>query len=82
MASQTEPQIPLPKAWNKHVRSSLLHVISLAQYAAAYTRGWGADRINARLRQKTELERLSATISLLREEIRIKDARMTQNKFR
>ncbi len=43
MSSQTEPRIPPPKTWNKHVRSSGLHVISQARFAAAYTRGWGAD---------------------------------------
>ncbi len=41
MSAQAEPHIPLRKGWNKHVRPSLLHVISLAQFAAAYTRGWG-----------------------------------------
>ncbi len=61
MSSQAEPRIPLPKAWNKHVRSSVLHVISLAQFAAAFTRGWGSDSINPRLRKKTELMRLTAT---------------------
>ncbi len=35
MSAQAEPHIPLPKGWNKHVRSSLLHVISLARSAAA-----------------------------------------------
>ncbi len=54
MSSQYEPRIPLPKSWNKHVRSSLLHVISLAQFAAACTRGSGAESTTTRLRQKTE----------------------------
>jgi transposase InsO family protein len=56
----------------------VLKVISLAQFAVTYTRGWGADSINTRLRQKTELERLTATVALLREEIRIKDVRMAR----
>ena len=30
----------------------MLHVISLAQFAAAYTRGWAADSPNARIRLK------------------------------
>ncbi len=63
---KTEPRIPFPKAWQKHVRSSLLHVISLAQFAAAYTRGWGADSTTPRLRHKTELLCLTATIVLQR----------------
>ncbi len=64
MSSQTEPRVPLPKSWSKHVRSSLLHVISPAQFAAAYIRAWGADSINPRLRQTTEHPRLTATIVL------------------
>jgi len=27
--SQNPPQIPLPKGWKKHVRSGILHVLSL-----------------------------------------------------
>ena len=76
MSAKTAPRIRLPKSWNKHVRSSLLHVISLAQYATSYTRGWAANSINPRLRQKSELQRLTALVSLLQEQIRIKDARM------
>ena len=78
MSAQTEPRVPLPKSWNKHVRSSLLHVISLAQFAVAYTRGWAANSINPRLRQKSQLQRLTAIAAWLREEIRIKDARMAR----
>ena len=43
MSHQIEPRIPLPKGWNRHVRSAVLHVISLAQFAVAYTRGWTGD---------------------------------------
>jgi hypothetical protein len=63
MSAKTEPRIPLPKSWNKYVRSSLVHVISLAQYATAYTRGWAANSINSRLRQKSEVQRLTALVS-------------------
>ena len=47
--SRQTPQIPFPKGWKKQVRSAVLHVIALAQYAAAYTRGWAADGTNARV---------------------------------
>ena len=76
MPANQDLSVRLPKSWSQCVRSSVLHVISLAQYATAYTRSWAADSSNRRLRQKAELERLTAMISLLREEIRIKDARM------
>jgi hypothetical protein len=35
--------IPLPKSWSSHVKSAALQIISLAQFAVAYTRGWAAD---------------------------------------
>jgi putative transposase len=76
--SQETPKIPLPKGWKKQVRSAVLHVISLAQYAAAYTRGWAADSTNARVRLKTELDRANQELLLLREEIRIKDTRLAR----
>jgi hypothetical protein len=57
--SQQIPTIPLPKSWNKQVRSAVLHVLSLAQYAAVYSRGWAADSTNTRVRLKAELDRPS-----------------------
>ena len=37
------PKIPLPRGWKQHLRSAVLHLISLAQYASVYTRSWAAD---------------------------------------
>jgi hypothetical protein len=31
------PAIPLPRSWPSRVKSAILHVISLAQFTAAYT---------------------------------------------
>ena len=76
--SQQTPTIPLPKGWKKQVRSAVLHVLSLAQYAAIYSRGWAADSTNARVRLKAELDRANQELLLLREEIRIKDARLAR----
>jgi len=50
------PPIPLPKGWHRHVRSAVLHVLSLAQFAVAYTSGWAVNSIHARIRLKTEAE--------------------------
>ena len=69
-------QIPLPSGWSRRVRSAMLHIISLAQYAMAYTRGWAVNSPLARVRLKAENERLRQLVALLREEIRIKDDRM------
>ena len=68
---------PLPKNWKRVVRSSVLNVISLAQLSIAYARGWAANSINARVRLKAENDGLREEIALLREEMRIKDSRMT-----
>ena len=76
--SQQTPKIPLPKGWKKQVRSAVLHVFSLAQYAAVYTRAWAADSLNTRVRMKAERDRANQELLLLREEIRIKDARLAR----
>lgn len=68
----------LPANWPKRVKSAVLHVISLAQYATAYTRCWAADSSNARVRLAVENERLNQVVLLLREELRLKDARMAR----
>ena len=75
---QETPKIPLPKGWKQHVRSAVLHIISLAQYATVYTRSWAADSTNTRLRLKAELDRANQENALLREEMQIKDARMAR----
>ena len=76
MAAKKPQQIPLPTSWTKHVRSAMLHVIALAQYAAVYSRSWAVDSMNGRVRLKAENDRLLEEVARLREEMRIKDARM------
>jgi hypothetical protein len=70
------PKIPLPKQWSSRVRSGVLHAISLAHFSLTYTRSWAANSLNARLRLKQENDRLRQELALVREEMRIKDARM------
>ena len=79
MSNNPAPKLPLPKNWNRHVKSAILHVVSLAQYAVAYTRSWAADSSNARVRLTAERDRLEQEVALLREKIRIKDARCGQH---
>ncbi len=77
MATNTKlAAIPLPKQWNRSVRSGVLAAISLARFAIAYTRGWAAESTSARMRLTAGNDRLKAEAGMLREEIRIKDARM------
>ena len=78
MCDPTNSDIPLPSGWAKNVKSAVLHVISLAHYTIVATRGWAANSINARVRLAAENERLKQETELLREEIRIKDARMAR----
>jgi transposase InsO family protein len=67
---------PLPHNWPASVKSAVLHAISLAQYSLAYVHGWAADSRNAPIGLKAKLDRANQEIALLREEMRIKDARM------
>ncbi len=71
MTTQSAPTIPLPKAWNSHVKSAVLHVISLAQYATCYTRGWAADSCNPRVHQQANVDRLNQEVVLLQDQLRI-----------
>ena len=67
---------PLPKHWPRSVKAALVHVISLAQYALVYTRSWAANSSNQRVRLTAKASHLQQEIALVREETRIKDARM------
>src|SRR5260370_41384360 len=71
------PKLTLPRSWPCQVRSALLHVVALAQYAAVYTRSWAAESRNARVRLRATVDQLQQQVALLRAEIRIKDARMS-----
>jgi hypothetical protein len=72
------PKVSLPKSWTDNVRSAILHVIALAQYATVYTRSWAANSLNERVRLKVENDRLHQEAALSQEEMRIKDPRLPQ----
>ena len=77
MTKHSNPlNIQLPRSWPRSVKVAMLHVISLAQFGMAYTRGWAVNSPIARIRLKGENERLRQHAVLLMEELRIKDARM------
>jgi len=76
LGNRSRPRIPLPRQWPKRVRSGVLHAISLAHFSLTFTRGWAANGFNARIRLKAENDRLRQELTLLQEEMRIKDARM------
>jgi hypothetical protein len=67
MATAKFSRMALLKHWTGRIRTSVLHVISLAQYSLAYVRGWATDSMHPRLRFKAELEQLQQEVLLLRE---------------
>ena len=72
------PRIHLPRGWQGCVTSAVLYAIALAHYSIVYARAWAADSINARVRLAAENDRLHEECALLREELRLKDTRITQ----
>ena len=64
-------QIRLPRQWPKHVKSGILHAISLASVALTIAR----SRATSRRRIQAELEQAKGELALLREELLIKDGR-------
>ncbi len=76
MTTRKLPTIPSPKGLSSHVKSAVLHIISLAHFSITHARGWAANSVSERVRTGAENDRLHQEIALLREELRIKDARM------
>ena len=76
--AKSPAETPLPRSWPTQVKSATLQVIGLAQVVIAHARGWAADCANPRVRMQGDLDRAGQEIALLKEEIRIKDARMAQ----
>ncbi len=72
MAKQTVPPLPLPKNWPQKVRSAAVHAIALARLALTTARG----QANSADPGSGRIARLTEEILLIKEEMRIKDARM------
>ena len=70
-------RFPLPKSWPQSVKTAILHVIALARVAIVHSRSIVVNSPNARMRLAGDLQGALDEISLLEEELRIKDARMT-----
>src|SRR5262245_40122453 len=71
-------RLTVPKNWIHSIQAALVHVISLAQYALVYARSWAGNSTSARVRLAAKENQLEQEIALLREEIRIKDARLAK----
>jgi len=70
--------IRLPRQWPRHVKSGILHAISLASVVLSYARG----RATSRRRLRARLEQATAEIARLREELSIKDGRWERARSR
>ncbi len=68
--------VPLPKDWPEYVRLAVIHSIALAHRAITYSRSFAINSSIERVRLAGQLDRALNENALLREEIRIKDARM------
>ena len=71
-------QIRLPRQWREHVKSGILHAISLASVALTVAR----SRATSRKRLPAELEQAKTELALLREELSIKDGRWERSRSR
>ena len=71
-------KLPLPRGWNRHVKSSVLQVLSLSWYCFTAIRGRAAESRKVSLRFRAEIDHLKQEVALLQEELRIKDCRMTR----
>ncbi len=71
-------RIRLPRQWSRHIKSGVLHAISLASVALSYARG----RATTRNRLRAQLEQATTEIALLREELNIKDSRWERSRTR
>ena len=69
------PKIPLPNGWPDIALTALLHIISMARLAIISARNWPDGPECDGLRLRAENDRLRSEISLLKQELSIKDAR-------
>ena len=69
-------RLSLPKNWPQSVKTAVLHVIALAHVAIVHARSIVVNSPDARTRLTGDLQGALDEITLLEEELRIKDARM------
>lgn len=70
------PHLTLPKHWTRLVQATIIHVMSLAHYVLVSAQSAAASSNDDQVCQAANDDRRDQEIALLREEIRIKDARM------
>jgi transposase InsO family protein len=79
MAGHRKPSpIPLPKGWKRSIKSAVVQLMSLARFAFLHASGSAGSSPNRAQRLAADHNRLDAEVALLREELRLKDARMVR----
>ncbi len=71
-------KLALPRDWPNSIKSAYLCAVALARVALVETRSWCVNSPIERIRLAADNERLDAEVALLREELRIKDARLAR----
>lgn len=67
--------LPVPRQWSRHIKSAFIHTISLASATFTSTCALASKRKLVATRMKAELAQAYQEISLLRQELEIKDER-------
>jgi len=70
--------IRLPKGWPERAKVAVIQCVALAHRAITYFRSYAINSDIERVRLAGQLDRDHNEIALLREEVRIKDARMAK----
>ncbi len=78
MAPRIPIDVPLPKDWSDSLRLGFLSTVSLAHRAVTVVNSWRSNSRIPSVRSAADFERLESEVALLREELRIKDARMAR----
>ena len=68
--------VVLPSHWSRRVRSAVVHAASMARVAFTAAHTHAEHHAHPRARLQANNDRLEREVALLREELRIKDARM------
>ena len=69
--------LPLPRGWNRRTKAAILHILALSHYNSTALLARAANDPH-RTRLRAEIDRLNHELALVREEFRLKDARMAR----
>ncbi len=70
---RSELDVSLPQGWTKHLKSAVLHSMSLAATAMTLARGQVSRSRSTRQRLAAELDHIKTEVALLKEELAVKE---------